>query len=307
MSLAVVVAAPTSAALPYTIDSAGRRAAGQEVPERIDRILAGLLDGGGAVVPADPSCLARAERLIGEVHDRAYLDHLRAPVAPLDDRFAAPGLRQETPLTAEAGDGAREAARCAVQAAELAVRRGGHAYALVRPPGHHAGPGWYGGYCFLNNAVIAARTLLEEGVARVGVADLDYHLGNGTMACLREEPRLRYASIHSSSPADFPFRFPEGPGLTGLPADPDPPVYLTALEATLEELAVGAEALVVSVGYDILDRDPHGSWSLPPGIFAPIGALLAGRGLPLVFVQEGGYGLALLRPAARALAQEVCT
>ena len=310
MNLHVVVT-EESAAQPFTIGPSGDRVASNEVPERITRILDGLRDGGAAVAPDAAASRDRAERVVADVHEDKLLAYLRDGVPPgqgtaLDDAFAAPGLDQDTPVTGDVWSAALDAAAASVGAAELVARGDGHAYALVRPPGHHAGPGWHGGYCFLNNAVVAARVLREEGAGRVGILDVDYHLGNGTLACVEGDPALPYASVHSTDPSDFPYRFTPGPGLFGVPADPGAPRFLGLVRGALTHLRRdGLDALVVSVGYDVLRHDPHGSWSLPPEVFAPVAALVVGQRLPTVFVQEGGYGLESLRGAARALALEV--
>ncbi|NUT49236.1 MAG: hypothetical protein HOV94_18305, partial [Saccharothrix sp.] len=246
-----------------------------------------------------------------DVHHDKLLGYLRDGVpagqdTALDDAFAAPGLEQDTPVTRDLWPVVVDAAAASVRAAELAASGEGHAYALVRPPGHHAGPRWHGGYCFVNNAVVAARVLREEGAARVGILDVDYHLGNGTLACVEDDPALPFASIHSTAPFDFPYRFPEGPGLFGVPADPGVARFTDLVREALAHLRRdGLDALVVSVGYDVLRNDPHGSWSLPPEVFGTVAALVAGQRLPTVFVQEGGYGLESLSGAARALALEV--
>ncbi|MEU3910963.1 hypothetical protein [Streptomyces sp. NPDC029721] len=309
MTLHVVVP-EESEALPFTVEPGGAQVASKEIPERIHQILAGLLDGGAVVAPLGEDSAARAERTVGAVHEAALLDHLRGGVpegrdSVLDSAFSAPGLEQETPVTRGVWPAALGASAAAVRAAELTARGGGNSYALVRPPGHHAGPGWYGGYCFLNNAVVAARTLREEGVARVGVLDVDYHLGNGTLACVQGDPTLPFASVHSSHAKDFPYVFEPGPGLFGVESDPGTEGFLALVKDALAHLLrQDAEALVVSVGYDVLAGDPHGSWTLAPEVFGPVAALLAEQQLPTVFVQEGGYGLPSLRGAARALALE---
>ncbi|MFB7663215.1 hypothetical protein ACFC1R_04595 [Kitasatospora sp. NPDC056138] len=310
MSLYVVVSGG-SGALPFTVVPSGEQVASKEVPERIELILAGLLDGGAVLAPAGGRGLGRAERLVAEVHEAAFLDHLRGGVpvgadSAVDHAFAAPGLEQETPITRDIWATALAAAAAAVRAAELTARQNVHGYALVRPPGHHAGPGWHGGYCFLNNTVVAARTLREEGAARVGILDLDYHLGNGTLACVAGDPTLPYASVHSADPVDFPYRFAPAPGLFGVRGAPGTDGYLALVKDAVSHLRrETVDALVVSVGYDVLRGDPYGSWSLPPEVFGPVAALVAGQRLPTVFVQEGGYGLPSLRGAARALALEV--
>ncbi|MFI7358397.1 hypothetical protein ACIBTP_31295 [Streptomyces avidinii] len=309
MTLHVVIP-EESEALPFTVEPSGAQVASKEVPERIHEILAGLLDGGAVAAPLGADSLARAERLVGAVHDKELLDHLRHGVpegaeSVLDSTFAAPGLEQETPVARGVWPAALGAAAAAVRAAELTARQRENSYALVRPPGHHAGPGWYGGYCFVNNAVVAARTLQEEGVARVGILDVDYHLGNGTLALVQGDPTLPFASVHSSDPKDFPYVFEPGPGLFGVRSDPTREGFLSLVADALAHLRrEDAAALVVSVGYDVLAGDPHGSWTLAPEVFGPVAALIAEQRLPTVFVQEGGYGLPSLRGAARALALE---
>ncbi|MFJ4865420.1 MULTISPECIES: hypothetical protein [unclassified Streptomyces] len=309
MTLHVVIP-EESAALPFTVEPSGAQVASKEIPERIHHILAGLLDGGAVAAALGADSLARAERLVGAVHDKELLDHLRHGVpegaeSVLDSAFSAPGLEQETPVTRGVWPAALGAAAAAVRAAELTARDGENSYALVRPPGHHAGPGWYGGYCFVNNAVVAARTLQEEGVARAGILDVDYHLGNGTLALVQGDPTLPFASVHSSDPKDFPYTFEPGPGLFGVRSDPAQEDFLALVADALAHLRrEGAAALVVSVGYDVLAGDPHGSWSLAPEVFGPVAALIAEQRLPTVFVQEGGYGIPSLRGAARALALE---
>ncbi|MFI1650214.1 hypothetical protein ACH4XT_25145 [Streptomyces avidinii] len=309
MTLHVVIP-EESEALPFTVEPSGAQVASKEIPERIHEILAGLLDGGAVSAPLGADSLARAGRLVGAVHDKELLDHLRHGVpegaeSVLDSAFSAPGLEQETPVTRGVWPAALGAAAAAVRAAELTARLGENSYALVRPPGHHAGPGWYGGYCFVNNAVVAARTLQEEGVARVGILDVDYHLGNGTLALVQGDPTLPFASVHSSDPKDFPYAFEPGPGLFGVRSGPTQEGFLALVADALAHLRrEEAAALVVSVGYDVLAGDPHGSWTLAPEVFGPVAALIAEQRLPTVFVQEGGYGLPSLRGAARALALE---
>ena len=297
--------------LPFTVEPSGDRAPSKEVPERVERIRAGLLDAGAALVRGSADHRPEAERLISAVHHAEYLDYLRSPApatAPgsLPDRFAVPGLAQDTPVTADTWPAVLSAAAAAVVAAEVTSGQGVHSYAVIRPPGHHAGRAWHGGYCFVNNAVVAARALLSRGAGRVAILDIDYHLGNGTLDLVAAAPEIGFASIHSTDPIDFPYRFPQGAGLFGIAADPGPQVLTGHIREALAHLrAARPQALVVSVGYDILANDPHGHWSLPPEVFSEIGRLLVAAHLPLVLIQEGGYGLPSLQAAAHALALEL--
>ncbi len=285
---------------------------GVENSERIARIVSGLRAGGGTTLSCSAGDGLRAERIVSTIHGKRYLDYLQRSDGQDDDQgtvsagFAAPGLAQDTPLVPGAWHMARAAAAATVRAAELAVQDGVNTYAVVRPPGHHAGPTWHGGYCFINNAVVAARTLQQEGLSTVAIVDIDYHLGNGTYACVAGDASIRYFSLHSNRSIDFPYRFPDDPGVLGISADPAPDRYLALLARVLSILHdLRPDALVISIGYDILRGDPHGSWSLLPEVFNSIGAALADEGLPTVFVQEGGYCLPLLHQAAQALAKGI--
>ena len=217
-----------------------------------------------------------------------------------------PGLPPDIPVSAGLVAAAREGVRTAITAANRLVDGSRFSYALCRPPGHHAGPGWFAGYCYLNSAAAAALTLLEGGIKPVGILDLDLHYPNGTAAIVA---RMNDATLHSLHawpvtnvadqtviPSDARERVVEFPGT------PDVATYLGAVARSVETLAHTSEALVVSLGYDIVKGDPHGSWSFSPTIFAQIGRLLAASGLPICVVQEGGYALRTLAACSYAFA-----
>jgi acetoin utilization deacetylase AcuC-like enzyme len=195
------------------------------------------------------------------------------------------------------------AAQCALSAADLVhgdTERA--AYALCRPPGHHAASDLYGGYCYLNNAAIAARRLQSAG-GRVAILDVDYHHGNGTQAIFYSDPGILYASLHADPDEEYPFYWGgrdergEGPGLGSnwnwpLPQGIDDSAYLEALERALVEVArFTPRWLVVSAGMDTVARDPEGGFRLARAGLAAIGQRIAALGLPTVIVQEGGYQL----------------
>ena len=111
-----------------------------------------------------------------------------------------------TPLMAGTWTAARAGADCALSAAQLVADGARSAFALTRPPGHHAGPDFFGGYCFLNNAALAAQHLRHQGAARVAVLDIDYHHGNGTQSIFYSRADVLFTSIHGDPHTEYPGR-----------------------------------------------------------------------------------------------------
>ena len=220
-----------------------------------------------------------------------------------------------TPMVAGSFTAALAAADAALTAADLVAAGAPAAYALCRPPGHHAGPGYYGGFCFLNNAAIAARSLHRLG--RVAVVDVDFHHGNGTQDVFWEDPEVLYVSLHGDPAGHYP-HFTGAADETGggagagtnrnLPL-PDGTGDDAYLEALAEAMAVVAgfdpATLVVSAGFDTFAGDPIGAFQVTTAGFRRIGAALAAAGRPTVVVQEGGYAVEALGANALALLRGV--
>jgi acetoin utilization deacetylase AcuC-like enzyme len=216
-----------------------------------------------------------------------------------------------TPLVAGSFAAAAAAADVALTAADLVAGGAPAAYALCRPPGHHAGPGYYGGFCLLNNAAIAARSLARRG--RVAVVDVDFHHGNGTQDVFWEDPGVLYVSLHGDPAGHYPHftgaadEVGEGTGRgttrnLPLPDRTGDDAYLEALAEALTLVAAFDPAtLVVSAGFDTFEGDPIGAFQVTTGGFRRIGAALAGIGRPAVVVQEGGYAVDALGANAVAL------
>jgi acetoin utilization deacetylase AcuC-like enzyme len=196
------------------------------------------------------------------------------------------------------------AAQCALTAADH-IRAGGRAaYALCRPPGHHAATDLYGGFCYLNHAAIAARYLQSE--ARVAILDIDYHHGNGTQAIFYSDPGALFCSLHAHPDDDYPYYWGtadergEGPGAGlnrnwPLPQDTDDDAYLATLDEALAVIrAFTPRYLVVSAGFDTVAGDPVGGFGLTTEGLREIGQRIAGLDLPTIIVQEGGYLLETL-------------
>jgi acetoin utilization deacetylase AcuC-like enzyme len=206
------------------------------------------------------------------------------------------------------GPGTWEAARSAVDAAltATALVLGGEraAYALVRPPGHHAAPAGFGGSCYLNNAAVAAQALARTG-KRVAVLDVDAHHGNGTQAVFWQRADVLYASVHVD-PAQgwFPHVLGhasetgagDGTGTTlnvPLPPGTGDDGWLDGVRSLVEAaLRFDAEAVVLSLGLDAAAADPESPLQVTADGYAKAGALVGALGLPTVVVQEGGYDLA---------------
>jgi acetoin utilization deacetylase AcuC-like enzyme len=190
------------------------------------------------------------------------------------------------------------------QSATTAVLHGEQAaLGLCRPPGHHATSDQFGGYCYLNNAAIAAQELRHSGVPRVGILDIDYHHGNGTQQIFYERDDVAFCSIHADPTTEFPFFSGHaeergdgsGAGFTTncpLPPGTDFDSWSEALEHCADQLvAHKVETLVVSLGVDTFVEDPISSFKLTTPDFHKIGYRLADIGLPTVFILEGGYAV----------------
>ncbi|HEX3213741.1 MAG TPA: histone deacetylase family protein [Actinomycetota bacterium] len=220
-----------------------------------------------------------------------------------------------TPMVAGSFSAALAAADAALTAADLVAAGAPAAYALCRPPGHHAGPGYYGGFCFLNNAAIAARSLARRG--RVAVVDVDFHHGNGTQDVFWEDPEVLYVSLHGDPAGHYP-HFTGAADETGggagagtnrnlpLPDGTGDDEYLASLgEAMAVVAGFDPATLVVSAGFDTFAGDPIGAFQVTTGGFRRIGAALAAAGRPTVVVQEGGYAVEALGANAVALLRGV--
>jgi acetoin utilization deacetylase AcuC-like enzyme len=178
------------------------------------------------------------------------------------------------------------------------------AFALTRPPGHHAGMDFFGGYCFLNNAALAVQALRDAGLQRVAVLDVDYHHGNGTQAIFYDRADVFFASVHGDPHTEYPYFLGytdergAGPGEgcnLNLPLARGSGfgVWRDALAQGLMAIAgFKADALVVSLGVDTFAGDPISGFGLRSADYLAIGEDIAAAGLPTVFVFEGGYAVA---------------
>ena len=304
----------------------GQAEAHAETPARLANMLAAM---GTVRAPADHGMEA-----ILAVHDAEYLAFLqsahaawlaagrggdaigyafpvrgRRPLAldRIDGKLGQYGFDTVTPIAAGTWEAAYGAAQSAIAAVEaLASGEARHVFALCRPPGHHAGADYFGGYCYLNNAAIAARAVAARQMGPVAVLDVDYHHGNGTQDIFYTDGSAFFASIHADPRTDFPYFWGhaekygagEGEGANlnlPLPRGTDWATYQDALDKALEAVArFGAKTLIVSYGADTFAEDPIAQFALTTDDMHRMGARIGALGLPTVTVMEGGYNVAAL-------------
>jgi acetoin utilization deacetylase AcuC-like enzyme len=246
------------------------------------------------------------EQTLSVLHEPDYLEALAEvsgePV--VIPELTPPGLPPDIPVSAGLVEAAREGVRTAMTAAAAIAAGDRFTYALCRPPGHHAGPAWFAGYCYLNTAAAAVQVLREAGMRPVGILDIDLHYPNGTAAIVESMADACLHSLHASPVTNVAAGTVEPrsdrEAVVEFAGSPDAGTYLEAVAASIDALAEGSAALVVSLGYDIVAGDPHGSWSFEPAIFTEVGRLLAESGLPVCVIQEGGYALDSLAACAEA-------
>jgi acetoin utilization deacetylase AcuC-like enzyme len=216
-----------------------------------------------------------------------------------------------TPVGPGTYPAARAAADVALTAADLVVSGARASYALCRPPGHHAARGTFGGYCYLNNAAVAAEHLIGATGGPVAVLDLDYHHGNGTQQIFYQRSDVLYVSIHADPNRAYPHvaGFPEerggghGRGATvniPLPPGIDDPAYLAAVDQALEAVTGhDASVTVLSLGFDGYRDDPICDFDLSAEVYGEIARRVGDAADRLLIVQEGGYAVEALADLAR--------
>ncbi|MCL4068898.1 histone deacetylase family protein [Pseudomonas sp. GX19020] len=242
------------------------------------------------LVPAYPNIWPpRRSRMIPTVRPGAELG-----------RYA---VDMSSPILAGTWEAARAGVDCALTGVQLIEAGEAAAFALCRPPGHHAGRDYFGGYCFLNNAAIAAQQFRTRGAERVAVLDIDYHHGNGTQDIFYDRGDVLTVSIHGDPVQEYPYYIGfadetgEGAGAGAnlnlpLPWGADFTAYSAALDEGLQRIrAFAPERLVVSLGVDTYQGDPISHFRLQSADYPQIGAKIAALGIPVLFVMEGGYAI----------------
>ena len=298
-----------------------------ERPSRAEYIHARLKDVGLGKISAPDAFDISA---IKAVHDPAYLEFLQSAwsdwknagfegeaittvwparrmssriPAHIEGRLGYYALACETAIT----DGTWEAAFAAAEVALTGAARidagARAAFSLCRPPGHHAAIDMFGGYCFINNAAVAAQLLLDRGADRIAILDVDFHHGNGTQDIFYNRDDVLFLSLHGDPMDAFPHflghadetgadagegftvNFPLPPGTTFT-------VWRAALHKALSRINDYApDMLIVSLGVDTFETDPISFFKLASADFTTYGADIAQLGLPTLFVMEGGYDI----------------
>jgi len=299
-----------------------------EKPERMDAILKELARRRfGTLVEPESFGLEPIHR----IHDPAYVGFLMRAYDLWQEQvglgkfanatmFAMRGMKQVpgssvqamlsaytfdvcVPFVGGTWDAMRSAVDCALTAQALVQRGERAAFALCRPPGHHSSQDLAGGYCYLNNAAIAAQAFLDQGAGRVAILDVDYHHGNGTQRIFYARSDVLYLSIHGRPEEEFPYVMgfadetgtAEGEGFNlnlPLPKGTAWPTFARALALALNEIdRYRPEVVVLSLGVDGYRGDPVGGFALESDDFTEMGRMIATIDRPVLFVMEGGYAV----------------
>lgn len=303
-----------------------------ESPQRVENIIAALRAANlGPMREPETWDLEPIRR----VHEDAYLEHLRTiyarwqaalsnpPATVLPEAFPVHAqMRRRSgnpvgdvgyfafdmsaPITATSYDAILASAACALTGASLLNEGERVVYALCRPPGHHAAAALMGGFCYLNNAAIAAQYLLDHGAARVALLDIDVHHGNGTQAIFYDRSDVFFISLHGSPEWEYPYYTGyadesgtgagEGYNLN-IPLDQgvNDGAFLAALDGALERIRRYApDALVLSAGFDTFIDDTMSHLDVTTPAYRTMGERIATLNLPTLVVQEGGYAVDVL-------------
>lgn len=294
-----------------------------EQPTRIDALLSGVVELGLPVQTPDDHGLDA----IAAIHPHRYLTFLQtiharwqhipgasAEVIPnihpanRTDGYPLSAVGQagfhmtdtSCPISAQTWGSAYASAQSAIAGAGLILQGQRSAYALCRPPGHHAFGELAGGFCYLNNTAIAAQQLTLAG-RKVAILDVDLHHGNGTQGIFYDRPDVLTVSIHAHPERYYPFfwGYPDERGVGAgeganlnlcLPRGSADAPFLTELDRALQAITLwGADTLVLALGLDAFAGDPFAGLAVTTQGFAQIGRDIAALGLPTLIVQEGGY------------------
>lgn len=310
---------------PFELFDGGQHMPYLENPERMERILSVLKEREWAEL-LEPEDFGLAPVLA--VHNAEYVDFLRTAYdewmqvkTPYEKKALLPATfpprgwsRRPQSLLGRAGyhmfdlsapilegtyQAALASANCALSGAQAIASGERAAFALCRPPGHHAGKSFCGGYCYLNNAAIAAQWLASSG--KVAILDIDYHAGNGTQDIFYERGDVLTLSIHADPDGEYPafcgYADETGAGQGAgwhrnfpLPAGTDDARYLSTLDEALGLVrSFLPEFLVLSTGMDLYSGDPLGTFQVTRAGIRAIGARVAALYIPTLIVMEGGY------------------
>jgi acetoin utilization deacetylase AcuC-like enzyme len=227
---------------------------------------------------------------------RRHLD-----ISRIDARLGLHSFDTSTPIGPGTWDACYWSAQTALAALGAILDDERSAFAFTRPPGHHAGRDYLGGYSYLNHAAICAEAALQRGRRRIAILDVDYHHGNGTQDIFAGREDVVFASIHADPSTDYPFFWGHADESKGnilnlpLPRGTGWSDYVPALERATDWLEKSApELLIVSYGADTHEADPISYFNLKTSDYAPMARRIASIGLPTLIVMEGGYAVEAL-------------
>lgn len=294
----------------------------EETPARALAILDAV---GPTALPTD-----HGEAPIRRVHPQAYVDFLKVarsdwlaagregdaipyafPIARrrvldldrIDARLGRYSYDTCTPISKGTWTSAYWNVQTSLSALDAVLAGEPSAFALCRPPGHHCGADYMGGYCYLNNAAIAAEAAIVAGKNRVAILDIDYHHGNGTQDIFYARGDVFFASIHADPATDYPFYWGhadergEGAGEDAtlnlpLPRGTAMPEFERALDQALDRIAAfSPDLLIVSYGADTFEGDPISHFKLKTQDYPAIARRIAFAGYPTLVAMEGGYAV----------------
>lgn len=297
-----------------------------EIPQRVHSIIASLksVDWAELVSPFD-----FGEEPIIQIHTIEYLDYLKhafdewkifsndigvayIPYKPgfhpeatgfieIPDQDGFFMTDMNVPINAYTFNAAITSAHCALSAAQSVTLNNGTSFAICRPPGHHSGSEICGGFCYLNNAAIAAQWLSKLG--KVAILDIDYHAGNGTQAIFYERSDVLTISLHADPSWEYPSfagyanEIGAGSGIGyhrnfPLPHQTDDTQYLPVLGQALDLIGkFSPDYLVVSAGFDTYFGDPLGDFKISREGYSKFGKMISNLNIPTTIILEGGYNI----------------
>lgn len=283
-----------------------------EVPDRIE-VIASVLkeDGHKFIAPRT----YREDELLG-LHTNDYRNYIKVQshkTASGVDCYPSNFIHDTyAPITAGTFQAAKNALAIALTGADCLLDGISSAYSLCRPPGHHAGDAYMGGYCYFNNAAAAAQRLSRRG--KVAILDIDFHHGNGTQQLFYDRDDVLYVSIHADPSLNYPYSaghttetgLNQGTGFNRnivINQHCGPRVYATALQECLQAVRdFTPDYLVVSLGFDGYKDDPIAGFGLDVQDYQAIARQIAQLHVPTLLVQEGGYNIEMLGVLASTFA-----
>jgi acetoin utilization deacetylase AcuC-like enzyme len=280
-----------------------------EVPDRIEVIATALrVAGHEFIAPRSYS-----DKALLKLHTAGYQNYLQyqSALTPLGTDCYPSNFIHDTyaPVTTKTYQAAHGALAVALTGAESILSGHDVAYGLCRPPGHHAGDAYMGGYCYFNNAALAADRMSGNG--KVAVLDIDFHHGNGTQQLFYDRSDVLYVSVHADPKLSYPYTSGlesetgcgKGLGFTRnftVPKNCGAEIYLLALNQALHAvLDFSPDYLVISLGFDGHKDDPIAGFGLDIKDYQEIAERIAQLRLPTLLIQEGGYNVAVLGDLAQ--------